>query len=338
MQYTSVDIDQWQGAIQDLKVLVIGDIMLDSYIKGSVQRISPEAPVPVLLYEDTIHRLGGAANVALNCSTMGAQVTIAGIVGQDEEAYTIIDLLKSHNIHTELVLQDTDRPTTTKSRVLSKNQQLLRIDKEATHDLSVAMEHHFIDVLLRHIQISKPDIVIFEDYDKGALTSHIIRKALEHCHHLGCVVTVDPKRQHFFSYQNVDIFKPNLHEVRTALNPTLRFSSLKEELQVYAQALKEQINPRNILITLSEEGAYYTDFNKEDIIPAKKRNISDVSGAGDTVIAVASIIYCLTKDMAMTTLCSNMAGGMVCEYPGVVPINLDNLILEIKKHFNYNLI
>lgn len=284
MQYPSSEIRLWPERIKSLKILVIGDLMLDKYISGQVQRISPEAPVPILNTEKEESRLGGAANVALNCKSLGAQVYIAGFIGDDMDGHRISELLFEHNIHAELVLKDTSRCTTCKTRISSKNQQLLRIDNESTHFLSIELEHLFIDKLLRFIQIEKPDIVIFEDYDKGCLNANVIEKTLNHCKHLGCVIAVDPKKKHFFEYKDVDIFKPNLSEVRTALPSLQIHDTLLHEIDFYQAELKQRISPKNLLVTLSENGVYIHSGETSTIFPAKKRKITDVSGAGDTVV------------------------------------------------------
>lgn len=336
MQHTSLDIYSWHEKIKTLKILVIGDLMLDCYINGSVNRISPEAPVPVLLANDDSARLGGAANVAVNCAKMGANVTIAGVVGQDEAGQRMMKLLQDADINTDLVLIDSQRPTTTKTRISSRHQQLLRIDKESEASLNTALEHRFIDVCMKYIQIEKPDAVIFEDYDKGVLNAHIIEKISSHCNVLGCVVTVDPKKKNFLHYKNVDIFKPNLSEIRTILNKDQVFDTLEDELDYYQNDLSKLISHQNIIITLSENGVYYNNNSSKGVIPAKRRTIADVSGAGDTVIAVATIIYTITKDIELSAICSNIAGGLVCEYPGVVPVDYSILLQEITNHLSIN--
>lgn len=320
-------------SIAQLKVLVIGDMMIDAYIYGRVDRISPEAPVPVVQIESRENRLGGAANVALNCRALGASVAVAGVIGADEASDTLRKLLDQHEIDHQLLMSDVDRPTTVKTRVLSRQQQLFRMDEEDFLMLPMNIEHQFIDGLLKYIQIEKPDVVIFEDYDKGSLNPHIIQKVTEHAQRMGAVVAVDPKFNNFMAYKGVDIFKPNLKEVIDAFKLSFR----KYPIEVVASAadrIQEKLAAKVTLITLSEQGVFVRIGDDTTIIPGKKRNIADVSGAGDTVVAVASLVYAATKDGVLSAQLSNIAGGMVCEYSGVVPINKDDWKEEIKSIFN----
>lgn len=314
--------------MERLTVLVIGDIMLDRYLYGNVSRISPEAPVPVVQVEGREDRLGGASNVAMNCKALGATVHLAGVVGTDRAGEDCLRLLDENQIDHSLILKDEYRPTTIKTRVISRQQQLFRLDEETAGPLVLSLEHQFIDALLRHIQIQKPDIVIFEDYDKGTLNDNIIDKVMKHCIHLGCVVSVDPKLRHFHVYKNATIFKPNIKEVKDAFNLEYR-KNILELIDDGARLIKERLDPQVILITLSELGIYVEEGKDKAIIPGKKRNIADVSGAGDTVISVASLVYAVSKDGNLSAQLANIAGGMVCEYPGVVTISKQDWIREI---------
>ncbi|HTO14900.1 MAG TPA: bifunctional ADP-heptose synthase [Edaphocola sp.] len=316
--------------IAQLKIIVIGDLMLDEYIYGQVERISPEAPVPILKITNRIARLGGAANVALNCKKMGAQVVVAGLVGQDDAGIKMQSMLKEHDIQTDLLYFSAERSTTVKSRVISRNQQMLRVDEETEAPLSVKEEHPFLDSVLKHLQIQKPDLLIFEDYNKGVLKENIIKRVLEHCKNVGILTAVDPKFENFLTYKGVDIFKPNLKEVENGLN----LSSLNidtESLHKVHSLLKNELNHKVTLITLSEHGMYFCDDQKEGIIPTEVRNLTDVSGAGDTVIAVAAMIYAITRDVEIMAQWSNIAGGIVCEEAGVVPVNKEKLIKILNK-------
>ncbi len=318
--------------IEQLKVLVIGDLMIDAYLYGTVHRISPEAPVPIVQIESKENRLGGAANVALNCKALVAKVTLAGLVGEDEAAKEMRKLLSICDIAAPLLMTDVDRPTTIKTRVLSRQQQLFRMDEEHFSMMPLNIEHQFIDGLLKHIQIEKPDVVIFEDYDKGCLNPHIIQKVSEHAKRVGSLVTVDPKFNNFHAYKGVDIFKPNLKEVCDAYKLVYNRYPM-EVLSTAATKIKEELAANLILITLSEQGVFVQEGEESTIIPGRKRNIADVSGAGDTVIAVASLVYAVTKDSKLTAQLANVAGGMVCEYAGVVPIDKTLWQQEIESFF-----
>ncbi|MBL7720158.1 MAG: carbohydrate kinase [Flavipsychrobacter sp.] len=309
-----------------LRVLVVGDVMLDNYWWGHIDRMSPEAPVPVVALDRKDSRLGGAANVAVNCIALGAHVTLASVVGSDAEGEFLLNLARNGQIDTSLVLKSVIRPTTTKSRIMNVDAQMLRIDAETTDDLAAVDEHPFIDRVLRHIQIEKPDVVILEDYNKGVLKENVIQRIIAHCSELGCVVAVDPKLKNFLAYKGVTIFKPNLKEVREGLNlPVEKVSD--EELHEVHQKLKAELSHHITFITLSDKGVYFNNGQPVHI-PAHSRNIADVSGAGDTVIATASLVYAATKDAALMAQISNIAGGLVCEKVGVVPIDAELLKQE----------
>lgn len=316
--------------ISELHVVVIGDVMIDEYLWGHVNRISPEAPVPVVEIEKTENRLGGAANVALNCKVLGAKVSLASVIGTDLKGNQLVELLEENEIQTDLLFREQERITSTKTRVFSKNQQLLRYDQEQTEDLNLPLEHAFIDRVLRYLQIEKPHAVIFEDYNKGVLKPNIIKKIIQHCQHLGIITAVDPKFKNFFHYQEVTIFKPNLKEIKEALS--MNFSAIDEGILTQAHdQLFQELQHQLTLITLSEKGIFFKNKNQQKWLPAQHRVIADVSGAGDTVIAVATLIYTLTKDAYLMALYANIAGGLVCEEVGVVPINKQKFISELNK-------
>lgn len=313
--------------MDSLHVVVVGDVMLDNYWWGGIDRISPEAPVPVVALSRRESRLGGAANVALNCRALGAKVTLASIVGDDSEGNTLIKLANESGIDTSLITQSWRRPTTTKTRVISRNQQVLRIDDEVTEELYVDEEHPFIDMVLKYLQRVKPQVLIFEDYNKGLLKENVIQRITAHCRELGIVVAVDPKRKNFLAYKNVTIFKPNLKEVREGLN--LSIDNVDEaSMNTVHHKLYETLHHETTFITLSEKGVFYNNGFTSGIIPSHIRNIADVSGAGDTVIATAAMIYAITKDVRFMAEISNLAGGLVCEEVGVVSIKKDKLRKE----------
>lgn len=313
--------------MDSLHVVVVGDVMLDNYWWGNVDRISPEGPVPIVALSRRESRLGGAANVALNCRALGAKVTLASVVGDDSEGNTLIKLATEAGIDTSLISQSWRRPTTTKTRVISRNQQMLRIDDEVTDELHTDEEHPFIDVVLKFLQRVKPQVLIFEDYNKGVLKSNVISRITAHCKELGIVISVDPKKKNFLEYRGVTIFKPNLKEVREGLNLQVEHADDEEMSEVHHK-LYEALHHEVTFITLSEKGVFYNNGFTASIIPSRIRNIADVSGAGDTVIATASIVYAITKDVNLMAEISNLAGGLVCEEVGVVSIKKDKLRKE----------
>ena len=308
-------------------VVVVGDVMLDNYWWGHVERISPEAPVPIVALNRRESRLGGAANVALNCRALGAKVTLASVVGDDSEGGTLIKLANEAGIDSSLIMQSWRRPTTTKVRVLSRNQQMLRLDDEVTDELYADEEHPFIDMVLKFLQKVKPQVLIFEDYNKGVLKENVIRLITAHCKEIGIITVVDPKKRNFLAYKNVTIFKPNLKEVREGLNMDVADVSEKEMDKVHRK-LNETLHHDITFVTLSEKGVFYNNGFSSAILPSHIRNIADVSGAGDTVVATAALVYSITKDVALMAEISNLAGGLVCEEAGVVALKKDKLLRE----------
>lgn len=311
--------------MNDLHVVVVGDVMLDNYWWGEVERISPEAPVPIVTLQRRESRLGGAANVALNCRALGAKVTLASVIGEDLEGNNLLQLVKDAGMSSDLIMHSRHRSTTTKTRVLSRNQQMMRLDDENSEDLNLEEEHPFIDLVLRFLQREKPQVLIFEDYNKGVLKENVIKRITDHCNEIGIITAVDPKKKNFLAYKNVTIFKPNLKEVREGLHLSVspvNETTLAEVHQQLQQTLQHQIT----FITLSEKGVYTNTGTEQHIFPSHIRNIADVSGAGDTVIATASMIYALTRDASLMAQVSNIAGGLVCEEVGVVPV--DKALLE----------
>lgn len=317
------ELEQLFDDIATKHVVVIGDVMLDNYWWGSVDRISPEAPVPVVALKSRESRLGGAANVALNCKALGAKVTLASVVGNDHEGNTLIELAKKDGVETDLIMMSKSRITTTKTRIISRSQQILRLDDEISKDIDTEDEHAFIDKVLRFLQIEKPDIVIFEDYNKGVLKENVIHKVIEHCRQLGIITSVDPKEKNFLSYKHVTIFKPNLKEVREGLHMEIDEVNIQAMDEVHKE-LHANLQHDITFVTLSEHGVYYSNGHSA-IIPSHLRRIADVSGAGDTVIATASLVYAVTKSEELMAQISNLAGGLVCESVGVVPIDVRRL-------------
>ena len=323
------NFDQLFIDFSKLKVVIIGDVMLDTYWWGQVDRISPEAPVPVVSLQRKEHRVGGAANVALNTVALGAQTTIVSVIGTDADGVLLKSLFEEQHIDTQYLLSTDTRITTNKTRVMSRNQQMMRLDAEITTPIATDIEQALLQKFITCLDAQKPDVVIFEDYDKGVLTSSIIKEAIAICTERNIVMSVDPKKNNFLAYKGVTLFKPNLKEVKEGLQlpiPAVTLENLKlvhTELQKY---LAHQIS----LITLSEKGMFFDTGNAAKIIPTHVRSIADVSGAGDTVIAVASLVYASTKNIELATEMANIAGGLVCEEVGTAAINKTRLLSECK--------
>jgi rfaE bifunctional protein kinase chain/domain len=314
-------------SFSSLKIGVIGDVMLDTYKWGQVERISPEAPVPVVTLLQKEYRIGGAGNVALNCQSLGADVSVLSVTGNDSKAIILNELFESNSIDTDYLVKSGNRITTSKTRIISRNQQMMRLDAEITHDLNGQEEEALLEKIQTYIATVDPDIIIFEDYNKGVLTKRIIQEAIALCREAGVIIAVDPKRKNFFAYSGVQIFKPNMKEVKESLNLLVEEFS-QSSLQNIHKELKKMLDHNISLVTLSDKGIFYQHDDKAAVIPSHLRNIADVSGAGDTVIAVASIVFAATKNAHLMAEIANIAGGLVCEEVGTVAINKEKLLNE----------
>ena len=321
------DFKKLFSSFPSLRVGVIGDVMLDTYMWGKVERISPEAPVPVVSLNKKEYRIGGAGNVAWNCQSLGARVSILSVTGNDTEADLLTDLFETNQIDTSYLVKSVYRTTTSKTRIISRNQQMMRLDAEITDDLNEIEEDKLFNSVSDFISKEDPNIIIFEDYDKGVLTPSLIKKVIELCKESGVLTAVDPKRKNFFNYKEVDIFKPNLKEVKEALN-LLLVDPGKVDLEQIHHSLHKELSHAISFITLSEKGVFYQEKEKATIIPSHLRNIADVSGAGDTVIAVASLVYAATRNVHLMAEMANIAGGLVCEEVGTVSVSRDKLLAE----------
>jgi len=326
-----MELNEVFNRINDLHVVIVGDVMLDNYWWGEIDRISPEAPVPIVNLQRRESRLGGAANVALNCKALGATVSLCSVIGNDAEGDTLVRLANEAGIDMKHTLRSEHRATTSKTRVIARKQQILRLDDEHVEELNIEEEHPFIDLVLRFLQREKPQVLIFEDYNKGVLKENVIQRITAHCREIGILTAVDPKQKNFLAYRGVDIFKPNLKEVREGLHislPEIDLQHLQEVHDILHRHLEHQIT----FITLSERGVFVSQSGSPAvIIPSHLRNIADVSGAGDTVIATASMVYAITRDPILMAEISNIAGGLVCEDVGVVPIRKDLLRIETQR-------
>lgn len=310
-----------------MNVLIIGDVMIDSYTWGKVTRISPEAPVPIVAVEKEENRLGGAANVALNILALGATPYLCAVVGKDQNAEIFDNLLASHQLSKEGIIRSDNRITTVKTRIIGNNHQMLRIDKEVEYPLSEIELKELYNQIKNFVENKKIDVIIFEDYDKGVITTSLIEQVVELAKSKNIPVAVDPKKRNFLNYKNVSLFKPNLKELKEGLNIEID-TSIPATLENAAKQIREILNAKMAIITLSEKGILINTANEHKIIPAHVRNIADVSGAGDTVISVAAL--CLAAGISPQDIAelSNLAGGLVCEHVGVVSINAEELQKE----------
>jgi rfaE bifunctional protein kinase chain/domain len=323
------DFDKLFAQFAGIKVGVIGDVMLDTYWWGHVDRISPEAPVPVVALDKREHRIGGAGNVALNLVSLGSQVTALSVTGRDDDSVLLKGLFDQAGINTNFLLSSASRITTNKVRIISRNQQMMRLDSETTKDLSAADELALLQMVEKYIVTEKPQAIVLEDYNKGVLTEKVIREVIALCKQHKVITTVDPKRKNFFAYAGVDIFKPNMKEVKDGLNLLVEDVNMDTLTDIHHQ-LQQRLQHQISFITLSEKGVFYHNHDVSRIIPSHLRNIADVSGAGDTVIAVASLVYTATRSIDLMAEVANIAGGLVCEEVGTVAIDKEKLLEECK--------
>ena len=313
-----------------LRILVIGDVMLDAYVMGKVNRISPEAPVPIVSLENEDARIGGAGNVALNLLTLGAKPIICGVIGEDSSGDKLLNLFEKNRISTDGIVKSMARKTTVKTRVISNKQQLLRIDSESTFPL-LESEEIKLNNTIQNIINQGIDGIIFEDYNKGVLTDSVIQNAIKIAKEKDIPTAVDPKKENFLSYKGVSLFKPNLKELKEGLNLNFDFNTNKELFEKGIELLEEKLQNEISFVTLSENGVFIKNQTEKYYVPAHMRSISDVSGAGDTVIAVATLCLISGASTKQIAEISNLAGGLVCEKSGVVSISKNELLKEVSE-------
>lgn len=310
-------------------IAIIGDMMLDGYLWGDVKRISPEAPVPIVEIDSEFFRFGGAANVALNISKLGGNAIPFGVIGDDNDGKIFSDLIKEENITSEFIIKDNSRPTTNKTRVISANQHIVRIDKESKLPISLEIENQVFASLSK--MINQIDAIILQDYNKGVLTPNLIAKIIELANRHNKIITVDPKFDNFFEYKNATLFKPNRKETENAFG--IRINS-DESIKNAASKLMQRLNVKYCLLTLGEDGMAILEKGKQYLqIPTIARKVVDVSGAGDTVIATITMALAIGCSINEAAYLANYAGGMVCEIAGIVPIDLDSLFNNINSEY-----
>jgi D-glycero-beta-D-manno-heptose-7-phosphate kinase len=321
-------IEEIFQAFSKLRVLIVGDVMVDSYIWGKVERISPEAPVPVVHVQKREIRLGGAANVALNVQSMGATPVLCSVIGNDLDGDNFLSLLDKGKLPREGIVRSDGRITTIKHRVISAGHHMLRVDQEIDSEIN-ARESKLLFERAKKL-IPSCDVIIFEDYDKGVLNKSVIRNIIAFANKNNKPTVVDPKKRNFLAYRDASLFKPNRKELKEGLKLDNNLGELSEILKAVRE-LKSALKSKAILITLSEKGIFIEQNKEQHLIPAHIREISDVSGAGDTVISIAALCYALQLAPKLLASLSNLGGGIVCEHIGVVPINKNILLKEAKK-------
>lgn len=327
---SETDYNKIFDSFNDKNILIIGDVMIDSYMWGNVDRISPEAPVPIIASKNRENRLGGAANVALNISSLGATPILCSVIGDDEKSVLFKELLQKREMTSEGIIKDKDRITTVKTRIISDNQHLLRVDEEITSELSKKTEKIFTQKIISILKTRSVDAIIFEDYDKGSITPYVIKETVQYANENEIPTLVDPKKRNFKKYHNTTLFKPNFKELTEGLKIEIEKGDY-QSIHEACKNLQDKLGIKYVFITLSELGVMISYNSTYHHIPAEVRDIADVSGAGDTIISIASL--CLASKLTpkeMATI-SNIAGGLVCERIGVVPVNKEQLLQETKE-------
>jgi rfaE bifunctional protein kinase chain/domain len=326
---SEMDANQLFEAFNHINIAVIGDVIIDRYLDGKVDRISPEAPVPIVHLKKEDNRLGGAGNVALNIKAMGATPFLLSIIGEDENADIFEKLMPKNDLWKDGILKSRERCTTVKTRVMANHQQLLRVDREDTHELSKSEEENFIHKIQTFLSVQNIDVIILQDYNKGVLSLSVINKILSLAEKKEIPIVVDPKKANFLAFKNVEIFKPNLKEIQesTPFEVLPNLVSLKKA----SDFLRTKSGAKNTIITLSEKGMFIDDSQNFQIIPTQIRNIADVCGAGDSVISLTALGLALKLDLKEIANLANLAGGQVCEKVGVVPVDKNQLKREFEE-------
>lgn len=322
------EINQIFEKFKQLNVVVIGDVMVDSYLWGKVDRVSPEAPVPVVSVLTRENRLGGAANVSLNIKALGAIPWLFSVVGDDDKGRKFKKLLCKEELSCDGIFVDPNRVTTVKSRIISKGQHIARVDEESVENIDPVLEAKIVSAIEKLLNKKEIDVIIFVDYDKGVITPTLFDRVNEIAISKDIPTAVDPKKRNFKHYKNVSLFKPNFKEFTDGVGVTVEKNDF-DTIRQLAGAYKQKQNLKIIFITLSELGVLISNGVQEQYFPANIRYVADVSGAGDTVISVASLALATGLNPEVIAWMSNFAGGLVCEKTGVVPINKDQLINEM---------
>ena len=307
-------------------ILVVGDVMIDRYLEGRVDRISPEAPVPVVLMQRESSRLGGAANVALNLKALGATPYLCSVVGQDEAGAELRELLPGHQLSTKGLCTSEERSTTVKTRIIAGTQQMLRVDRENTQELSAEEKAALLQRITELLESKTIHAILFQDYNKGVLAHNLIREVILEAVKRDIPTAVDPKFDNFWAYKRVSLFKPNLKEIKAQL--PFKVDSELDTLNRASEFIRGKLDNQYTLITLSERGIFYDSGRGGQRMPTHPRSIADVCGAGDTVFAVAGLGLSLGMSMEEIASLANLAGGQVCEHLGVVPVNRKQLQQE----------
>ncbi len=322
VQFTEQRLTSLFDSMQNKTIAVVGDLMLDRYFWGSVTRLSPEAPVPVVDIESEQGRLGGAANVAKNIKSLGGNPFLVGVIGNDNSGKQLAEIVRESNFPSDGIVIDPSRPTTVKTRIIANNQHVARIDRESRNDISYTIQNNIVETILHNI--NSIDGIIIEDYNKGVVVKTLIKQIIDVAKEHRKIIAIDPKFNNFFEYKNVTVFKPNRKEVEEALGTHLKTD---EDVLSAGKELLKKLNAENILLTRGPHGmTLFESSGPIRHVPTKARNVADVSGAGDTVISTMTLAMCAGASVSEAAVLANFAGGIVVGYVGIVPIQKDELM------------
>jgi D-beta-D-heptose 7-phosphate kinase/D-beta-D-heptose 1-phosphate adenosyltransferase len=319
------------GNLSNCNLLVIGDVMLDHYIYGECNRISPEAPVPVFEIIKEQRMLGGAGNVVKNILSLGAKCDFITVIGDDQEGEDVTLLLRQQGLNADNILKEDNRRSTLKKRLIASSQQLIRIDKESRFNIDRGTEKKIYDIVEKNI--SNYDIVLLSDYLKGVLTYELCRSIIDLCYSTGVKLIIDPKGSDYSKYKNAYLLKPNLKELEAATNQKIENI---EDLKSAAHSLKEDLNIQSLVVTMGDKGIFFSD-KMDKVCPTISNNVFDVSGAGDTVFACVGV--CLAHGFSIEMACrfANSAASIVIRKFGSETTTIEEIIQNSKlyeKYFN----
>jgi rfaE bifunctional protein kinase chain/domain len=330
VEFSEVRIKKLFGQFRGKRIGVVGDMMLDRYYWGTISRISPEAPVPVVEVESQSTRLGGAANVANNIASLGGVPLMIGVIGDDNGGKRLRSLVEEAGFPTSGLIVDKSRPTTTKTRVIAHSQHVVRIDQEVKDDIGNEAQEEILGTLRK--ELSNLDAIILEDYNKGVIVKNLIHEISAIARKARKPVTVDPKFNNFFEYKNVTVFKPNRKETEEALGR--RLADLRS-IEEAGWDLMKRLETDNVLLTLGERGMSLFERGGEVThVSTRAKHVADVSGAGDTVISTLTMAIVAGATVREASALANIAGGVVCGEVGIVPIqpqSLLNAVLETQR-------
>ncbi len=331
IHFTIERLDTILNNARGKSIMVVGDMMIDRYLWGTVHRLSPEAPVPIINIEDEDIRFGGAANVANNIISLGATPIVVGVIGQDFWGLRFKSMLQEQQLTADGLIIEPDRPTTIKTRIIGNNQHIARVDREKTYPISAQTMQKLLAFIQAHI--TQTDAIILQDYNKGVLIPELIQSIVQLANQHQVPVTVDPKFHNFMTYKNVTLFKPNRRETEEALAMRLH---RQEDILNAGNHLLQKLNAQAVLITLGEQGMALFEQEKPPVfMVTRARKVADVSGAGDTVIASVTVALSAGASMEEAVVLSNYAAGVVCEEVGVVPITTQALKETVIANQNY---